>query len=149
MKTRQTESGLTLVEVVISVGLLAFVSVGIMSLLIVSIRQNQLAQKRSVATALAAERIQQLTSLPYQASATYTLYKLPYEVAAAGPPATLTADYGAIPDYPGFRRVVTLTYDTPVAGMLRVQSSVFWQDLNQGVKSHEMITYLHPSLEQG
>ncbi len=149
MNPRRSEAGLTLIEVVICVGLLAFVAVGMMSLLIVSIRQNQLAQKRTIATALASERVQQLTALPYQPSATYTLYKLPYEVSAAGPPMTFTADYGTIPDYPDFRRVVTLTYDSPVAGMLRVQSTVFWQDLNQGVKSHEMITYLHPGLEQG
>jgi type II secretory pathway pseudopilin PulG len=143
------ETGLTLVEVVICLGLLGFVAAGMMSLLTIAVHQNKLAQMRSVATGLAAERIQQMTSMPFQSSASCADYALAGEtVAASLPVVTFTADFGSIPNFPDYRRVLTLTYDVPVSGMLRVESRVFWQDLNQGLKNHVMITYLHPGLEE-
>ena len=143
------ESGLTLIEVMASLALLGLVAVGIMTLLVASIRQNKLAEMRSIATGLAAERAQQIISRPYMPSTSYTEYKLPEEAAAAGPPQTLTTNYGAIPAHPEFSRVVTLTYNSPVAGMLRVQTAVSWVDRRQGTKTHEIVTYLHPKLEEG
>ena len=142
-------TGFTLVETLVSVALLAFVALGVMALLTAVIRQNKLAKERSTATALASERINLLTSLPFQTPANYLNYRLPEETAAAGPPRTLTTDYGRIPGYPQFRRVVTLTYDVPATGMLRVKAELSWNNLQQGNKTHEMVTYLHPGLEQG
>jgi len=143
------DGGFTLVEVLVSVALLAFVALGVMALLTSVVRQNKLAKERSTATSLASERINELSSQPFQASADYLRYRRSEETAAAGPPSTLTADYGQIPGYPEYRRVVTLTYDTPVTGMLTVRTEVFWRNLQQGTKSHAMVTYLHPGLEQG
>jgi len=145
---RESEKGLTLVEMMVTVVLLAIVVLGSASLLAQVFNQNKRARQRSLATYLAAERIDQITSLEYNTVADYLHYQLPGEAPAAGPPVTLTADYGAIPDFPAFRRVVTLTYDVPAAGMLQINSEVFWQDMHQGEKSHEMITYIHPRLEQ-
>jgi len=82
-------------------------------------------------------------------SSTYTEYRLPEETAAAGPPQTFTTAYGAVPAHPEFSRVVTLTYNSPVTGMLRVQTTVSWVDRQQGTKTHVMVTYLHPKLEEG
>lgn len=143
------EDGFTLVEVLVSVALLAFVALGVMALLTSVVRQNKLARERSTATALASERINEITSLPFQASADVLRYKRPEETASGTAPKVFTADYGVVPSYPDYRRVVTLTYDTPVTGMLRVKSEVFWKNLQQGTKSHAMVTYLHPGLEQG
>lgn len=143
------DAGMTLVEVMAALALLGLVAVGIMSMLVVSIRQNKLAEMRSIATGLASERVQQIASHPYMASATYTEYKLPEETAAVGPPRTFTTGYGLIPAHPEFSRVVTLTYDSPVAGMLRVQTAVSWVDRKQATKTHLIVTYLHPRLEEG
>jgi type II secretory pathway pseudopilin PulG len=140
---------MTLVEVMAALALLGLVAVGIMTMLVVSVRQNKLAEMRSIATGLASERVQQITSHPFQSSTTYTEYKLPEETAAAGPPQTLTTNYGGIPAHPEFSRVVTLTYNSPVAGMLRVQATVSWVDKQQGTKSHVIVSYLHPRLEEG
>ena len=140
---------MTLVEVLVSVALLGLVAVGLMTLLVTSIRQNKLAEMRSIATGLAGERTQQILSHAYMPSATYTEYKLPEETAAAGPPQTFTTNYGAIPSHSEFSRVVTLTYNSPVAGMLRVQTAVSWVDRRQGTKTHTMVTYVHPKLEEG
>ena len=142
------ESGLTLIEVMASLALLGLVAVGIMTLLVASIRQNKLAEMRSIATGLASERIQQIASHPFMPSTNYTEYKLPEETAAVGPPQTLTTNYGSIPAQPEFSRVVTLTYNSPVAGMLRVRTAVSWVDRRQGTKTHEIVTYVHPKLEE-
>jgi len=145
---RDSERGLTLVEMMVTVVLLATVVLGSASMLTQVFNQNKRARHRSLATYLASERIDQITSLAYNAAADYLRYQLPGEAPLAGPPSTFTADYGSIPDYPEFRRVVTLNYGVPEAGMLQITSEVFWQDMHQGEKSHEMITYIHPGLEQ-
>jgi prepilin-type N-terminal cleavage/methylation domain-containing protein len=143
------ERGLTLVEMLVSVMLLAFLALGSISLLTVSFTQNKLARKRSLATNLAAERLEHVTSLPFATAASFQNYRLPEETADAGPPRTLTAGYGMIPGCPEFSREVTLNYGVPVAGMLQVVSRVSWRDPRQGEKSHTLITYIHPGLEEG
>ena len=149
-RSSHDERGMTLVEVLVGVTILAFVALGIMAFLGTAMKQNQLSLERSTATAIASERIQALTTMVYQASASYANYKLPEETAAAGPPPTLTTAAGAIPGYPRYSRVVTLTYDTPVVGMLTARVDVSWQNLAQGIqKTHTMVTYLDPALEQG
>ena len=64
-------------------------------------------------------------------------------------PVTLTSEFGTLDGYPGFRRVMTLTYDSPYAGMLQVTVDVTWNDMRQGQKRHTMTTFIHPGLEQG
>jgi prepilin-type N-terminal cleavage/methylation domain-containing protein len=145
---KPSERGVTLVEMMVTVVLLGAVILGSASLLTQVLHQNKLARQRSLATYLAAERIDQITSLEFNTAADYLHYKLPGETANAGPPMTFTADYGTIPDYPEYRRVVTLNYDVPTAGMLQITSEVFWEDMHQGEKSHELNTYVHPRLEQ-
>jgi len=143
-----TPRGMTLVEVLVSLAILMIVGLGAVQLLMFSMRLNTLASQRSVATGLASERIQQLTSQRFQGLANYANYKLPYETAAPGPPPTLVSDFGAIPGYPDYRRVTELDYDTPVAGMLRVQVKVSWRSVWQGTKEHEMVVFLHPKFAQ-
>lgn len=142
------QRGLSLVEVLVALGILSFITLGIVSLLGISITQNNLAQHRSTATGLAEERLDLLTSMAFQPPAGFASYALPGEVVEAGPPRRLTADYGSIPGFPRFRRVVTLNYDTPAPSMLHVSCEVFWQDPRQGQKRHVLHAYLHPTLEQ-
>jgi len=141
------ESGLTLIEVLVGLVVLAIISMSLLSLLSTSTHLGQLAQDRSVATALASERIHRIMSVPLLAASDYALYGMPDELAAAGPPATLTSDYGAIADLPNFKRVVVLTYDTPGPGMLTIETTVSWLHFGQGERSHVMVAYLHPGLD--
>lgn len=145
-----SEQGMSLVEVLVGLLLLAFIALGVMTFLGSVMKQNQLSLERSIATGIASERIQQITSMPYQTSANFAKYKLPEETATAGTPATLTTPVGSVPGEPRYSRTVTLTYDQPVTGMLTVRVDIAWQSLSQGVqKTHRMITYLDPGLEQG
>ena len=147
-RQRQPGRGLTLIEVLLSLLLLSFVVLGSISLLTVASRQTKLAKNRSIATSLAAERLDHLTSLTYHAADDYGDYGIPGETGAAGPPATLTANYGDITGFPEFRRRVTLTYDSPTAGLMAAKVEVFWQDQQQGEKQHTLLTFVHRELER-
>ena len=59
----------------------------------------------------------------------------------------LTTAYETIPGFPRYRRVVTLTYDSPEAGLLKAKVQIFWQDQQQGEKEHALLTFLHPDLD--
>ena len=143
---RTSEAGLSLIEALITIFLLSFVGLGLMMLVTSGLHLNALAEERSIATSLASGRLQQMASLPFQPAVSYTNYRLPEEIAAAGPPHTFTADYGTIPGYPDYKRVVTLNYGTPVAGLLSVEVQVFWRHASKGEKSHEMVTFIHPGI---
>jgi prepilin-type N-terminal cleavage/methylation domain-containing protein len=143
------ESGVTLVEVLVALMILAFVALGVTSLLGIAAKQNKLALERSRATGLASGRLSQLASMPFRSADEAADYGLPGEKIEPGPPVKLVSGFGEIPGYPEYRRTVTLDYDTPVAGMLRVKVEVAWWSLAQArEKAHAMIVYLHPALEQ-
>ena len=150
MRVTRSDGGFSLVEVLVSILLLGFVALGIQSALTSAIRQNRLALERTEATGLAAARMAQITSMPFKDAAHVAAYALPGETVGAGAPATLSAGYGAIPGQPQFSRTVTLTYNSPVAGLLRVQVDVNWIHRGQNAqKTHRMITFIHPSLTTG
>jgi prepilin-type N-terminal cleavage/methylation domain-containing protein len=148
LSRRNPESGVTLVEVLVALLILAFVALGVTSLLGIAIKQNKLALERSLATGLASGRLSQLTSIPFRPAEEIGEYSLPGEIAYAGPPLTLVAGFGQIPGYPEYKRTVTFDYDTPAAGMMRVKVDVAWWSLAQATeKMHSMVVYLHPALE--
>ena len=142
-----SERGMTLIEVLIALAILGFVSLAIMNMISLSLHLDGIAKERSIATSLASARIQRLASMPLQIAADYTNYLLPEETATAGPPQTFTTDYGDVPGYPKFKRVVELGYDVPTSGMLSVKTTVSWQHINRKETSHEMIVFLHPFIE--
>lgn len=140
------ERGLSLIEIMVSLAVMSFLALGMISMFSTSSHLTKLAQERSIATSLAAERLMQIDAQPFFQIADCANYGLPEETFAAGPPATLTADYGAVPDYADYRRVVELTYDSPTAGMLKVKATVTWDHIGQGERSHEMITFINQGL---
>ena len=147
-RAKRNERGMTLIEVIVSMAILVTVGLGMSQLLVMSLKVNKLAQERSVATGLASARTQQITAMQYQSSVNSVNYKLPEETATGAGPYTFTSDYGVVPGNPNFKRVVTLTYNSPVSGMLCVQTLVYWKTSSQnGVeKNHEMVVYLQPQL---
>lgn len=115
----QYNRGLTLIEVLIAVFVLA---VGIVAVLIMfpsGIKAEKSAQIVSVAVGLAQAKIEEMVSLPYSDIS------------------SLTEDYGAIPEFDFFRRTTEvfcydpngddLPPDCPESGMKKVEVSVFWE----------------------
>jgi prepilin-type N-terminal cleavage/methylation domain-containing protein len=144
---RSDQRGLTLIELVVSMGVLAFIALSVMTMITTSIHLDKLAQERSVATSLAAERVMQITSMRSQGAADYLNYLLPGETASAGPPPSFSTPYGGIPDYPEFRRTVTFDYDSPLSGMLTIEVEVFWTHVGGEERGHTMIEILDPRLD--
>jgi len=138
---------MTLIESLVSLGILSVIAISLLTLVITSLHLDKLAQERSIATSLARGRVEQLTSMRFQPSADYANYQRLDETLTSTTPPTFTADYGDIKDFQHYKRVVVLSYDTPVTGMLKVSAQVSWNHINQGERTHEMITYLHPELE--
>ena len=147
--TRYSEQGLTFLEVLVALVILAFVLLGSANLMILTMHENDIAGKRSLATSLAAERIEMLTSGSYHIEPSFGSYIIPGEVSVTGPPHRLVAGYGDIPNHPGFRRALTLSYGVPNAGILKATAEVFWVDLVQGEKRHKITTLIHPGHEHG
>lgn len=144
---RPGESGLTIVELVVSMGILAFIALSVATMVSTSVHLDKLAQERSIATSLASERIMRITSMPFQVPADVGRYSLPEETLDVGPPLLLTTPYGSLPDYPDYSRVVAFAYDTPIAGMMTVEVSVFWRHVTGEERDHTMIEILDPGLE--
>jgi prepilin-type N-terminal cleavage/methylation domain-containing protein len=143
----RAQRGVTLVEVLVALLILAFVALGVTSLLGIAMKQNKLALERSVATGLASSRLDQLGTARFQDVESFENWRLPEETPEAGPPPRMVALYGEIPGFPDYRRTLTLDYDVPVPGMLRAQVDVGWWNHGQAQeKVHTMITYLHPAL---
>ena len=147
MDRHRSESGLSLIEVLISLGVVAFIMLSLIAMLSASMQLGELAEKRSVATSLAADRIERITSQPFRPVGAYAGYALPGETAADGPPITITADYGDIPGYPDYRRVVTLLYDVPVLGMLTVETDLSWDHQIEGERTQTLVLYINPGRE--
>ena len=83
MVQRGNEHGLSFVEVLVSLAVLSFIALSVMTMVTTAVHLNKLSEERSIATALAAERIQQMKALDYQSAANYTNYSVPGETAAA------------------------------------------------------------------
>ena len=141
------DSGLTIAELVVSMGILAFIALSVATMVSTSVHLDKLAQERSIATSLASGRIMRITSMPFQIIGDVGRYGLLEETLAVGPPPTFTTAYGLIPGYPEYSRLVTLLYDTPVAGMMTVEVSVSWRHVTGEERSHTMIEILDPGLE--
>lgn len=145
----KNQRGMSLVEVLVALLVLSFVTTSAVTALTLTLRQNERARLRSEATSLATGRIEQLTVMRFRSSSDAADYLMPGETLVAGPPIQIQAGYEEIPGYPQFRRTVTLNYDTPVGGMIQLVVQVYWQDLHHGEKQHQLTTFLHPNLHTG
>jgi len=102
--------GFTLIEVLISIGLLAFLAVGILGMTTMSINSNSYVQHHTKAVQLAESGLEELRRVDYvnQLSAYNGVIQ----------------DFGSIPNYPGFRRAFTVDHAADISTMT---VSVTWR----------------------
>lgn len=110
-RIRGDRRGFTLLEVLITMLLLAVGILGVGGLAITTVQGNDRGNKLTRATILAQDRLEEVRTAGYDGAAAF-----------AG-----TEGYGAIAGQPAFKRVVTVTDDTPGTWMKTVTVTVSWE----------------------
>jgi type IV pilus assembly protein PilV len=125
MKIRKNEKGFTLIEVMISMVILAIGILGLAPLMVLSIYSNTYSQDLTQATAVAQDRIEQLKNAPNFAVIPYT-------------DSTLNI-YGT------YKRVIVVddasTDGTVPAGVYRIKATISWTDDKGMARSVDYYTY--------
>jgi type IV pilus assembly protein PilV len=103
-------NGFTLIEILIATVIITIVSLGATTLSVGIMRGNSFSKRLTTATTLAQDRLEDVKRLGY---------------ANVGP-AAVTQNYGTIANFSGYKRVVTVTNDTPAAKMKTVNVIVYW-----------------------
>ena len=109
-KPLRETNGFTLIEILIATVIITIVSLGATSLTVGIMRGNSFSKRLTTAITLAQDRLEDVKRLGYTNVGT-----------AAG-----TQNYGSIANFSGYKRVVTVTNDTPAVKMKTVNVTVSW-----------------------
>ena len=115
---RRGNSGFTLLEVLVAMVILTVGLLGMASLCVGIIKGNELSKEVSSATTCAREQVEDIE-------------RTGYTNATAG---TVTEGYGAISNYPEYKRETIITDNTPATDMKSVQVTVYWDSDNHQVQ---------------
>jgi len=97
-------------EVLMAMFLLAIGLLGVAGLTVGSIRGNLFSHKLTTAMTLAQEKMEDIKRLGYASADT-----------SQG-----TEGYGSIPNYPPYKRVISVSSNTPAVGMKTVEVKIYW-----------------------
>ena len=114
-QTGKNSRGFTLTEVLIAVVVLSVGLLGMFAMTITTIRSISFSNKHTTAATLAQDKMEDIRNKSYA------------NVTAANYPVD---DYSNIPDYPQFKRTVTINPDNPVPGTKTVTVTVSWKKSN-------------------
>jgi prepilin-type N-terminal cleavage/methylation domain-containing protein len=104
------DRGFSLIEVLVSVALLSFLAVGVLTMTTMNINSNSFAQHHSKAVQLAESGLEEMRRVDYTTQ--------------LGSCDGVVNNYGSIPNYPDFRRTFNVTYGADIS-TLRV--TVTWR----------------------
>ena len=113
--------GFTLIEVLITMVILAVGLLGMGALVVSVIQGNAQSNKITTATTLAQDRLEEIKTVGY------TL-------------ASKTENYGEIDGYPAYRRVTQVTDNTPAPRTSTVTVTVFWDSDDHSVALSTIIS---------
>jgi prepilin-type N-terminal cleavage/methylation domain-containing protein len=120
----QETSGFTLVEILIAMVIITIVSLGSVTLTVGIMRGNSFSKRLATATTLVQDRLEDVKRLGYTNVGT----------------AAVTQNYGSITNFTGYKRVVTVTNDTPAAKMKTVNVTVFWDADNRSIQASTILS---------
>jgi type IV pilus assembly protein PilV len=105
------KNGFTLIEVMIAVIIIAIGTLGAASLTVSVIHGNAFSKRITTATTLAQDRIEDIKRLAYKNA---NLLEG-------------TENYGSILNYEGYKRVTSISNNSPILGMKTVNVKVYWK----------------------
>ena len=110
---RLGDKGFNLIEVLIAMIILSVGMLGTASLIVGVVRGNQASKHVTTATTLAQDTMEQILNAGWSG--------LPSSNSTA------TQDYGQISGYDNYKRVTTITVNSPASRMATIQVDVHWQ----------------------
>jgi type IV pilus assembly protein PilV len=110
MQVLRDANGFTLIEILIATVIITIASIGIATLTVGVMHGNSFSQRLTTATTLAQDRLEQVKRISYPNAGTI-----------AG-----TENYGNIANYTGYKRVTSVTNDTPASNMKTITVIVYW-----------------------
>jgi type IV pilus assembly protein PilV len=109
MKILHDMSGFTLIEILVATVIITIASSGIATLTVGVIQGNSFGKRLTTATVLAQDRIEQVKMMSYQNVGTLVG----------------TENYGSIANYSGYKRITSVSNDTPTSNMKTVTVVVY------------------------
>ena len=110
MQALRDLQGFTLIEILIATVIIAVASLGVASLTLGIIQGNSFSKHLTVATTLGQDRLEQVKRIGYSNIGSVTG----------------TENYGSIANYDGFKRVTTVTDNTPSPNMRTIEVRIYW-----------------------
>ena len=118
MKKLSNDIGFTLIEILIAIVIISMASLGLASLSVSIIQANSTDKNTTMAISCAQDKMEQIKKLGY------------LNVGTSNP----NENYGSIPNYPSYKRIMSIATDTPTAKMKTVTVTVFWNSDTRSVK---------------
>lgn len=132
MSAPRSQSGLTLVEVMVAMVLLAVALLGLAAAFAPGRMAIQSGDQSTTAVFLARQVLEDMRNRAYDTDTD--------ELVAANFPAATA--YGAITNYPGFRRTISIVDDSPATGTKTATVTVFFRG-NDGVERSTALTMIY------
>ena len=117
MQVLHDTNGFTLIELLIATVIITIASLGIATLSAGVIRGNSFSKRLTTATTLAQDRLEQAKRIGYTNAGTITG----------------TENYGNIVNYTGYKRITSVTNNTPMSNTRTVEVAVYWDADNRKV----------------
>src|SRR2546428_6290422 len=110
MQKLSNDIGFTLIEILIAIVIISIASLGVASLSVSIIRENSTDKNTTTAISLAQDKMEEIKKLGYLNVST----------------SNGNENYGSIPNYPSYKRIMSIANDTPATKMKTVTVTVFW-----------------------
>ncbi|MGH7793225.1 MAG: type IV pilus modification PilV family protein [Thermodesulfobacteriota bacterium] len=124
MKLSKEKDGFTLIEILIATVIITIASLGVATLTVGVMRGNSFSKRLTTATALIQDRLEEVKRLGYSNAGT-----------VVG-----TQSYGTIANFAGYKRVVSVSNNTPAANMKTIDITVYWDADKRSVKASTILS---------